>query len=68
MIWNLDRMEHASNLQMLQNLVLLGVQNLEHRLFHTLVKPQRKSEFYTKFKLKPLIMSLKQQPTIVVSH
>jgi len=49
MIWNLDRMEHASNLQILQNLVLLGVQNLEHRLFHTLVKPQRKSEFYTKF-------------------
>jgi len=63
MIWNLNRMEHASNLQILENLVLLGVQNLEHGLFHTLVKPQRKllnCEFYTKFKLKPLIMSLKE--------
>jgi len=34
-------MEHTSNLQILENLVLLGVQNLEHGL-HTLVKPQRK--------------------------
>jgi len=30
-------MEHASNLQILENLVLLGLQNLEHGLFHTLV-------------------------------
>jgi len=35
-------MEHASNLQILENLVLLWVQNLEQGLFHTLVKPQRK--------------------------
>ena len=60
MIWNLDRMEHASNLQMLQNLVLLGGAKPRTQTFHTLVKPQRKSEFYTKFKLKPLLMSLKQ--------